>query len=156
MKHEFLYSVEREYPVSMETMWDAWTNAEALEKWYHPTVLSNVPGSATSQTRVGGLWSIAVDVPEYGFVAYFWGQYKNVQEHKRLEHTMIYTQDEAEFVFKDQDKPHHLVVVDFESREGGAWVRYSQYGEMPAEQIEATTVGMESYFDSLAEYLASR
>lgn len=154
MKQEFLYSVEREYPVSMETMWDAWTEPSALEAWYHPTVLSNLPGSATSQTHLGGVWSIAVDVPEYGFVAYFWGQYLDVQKGKRLEHTMIYSQDEAEFVLKDQERPAHRVVVDFEERAGGTWVRFSQYGEMPEEQIEATTAGMQSYFDSLGEYLS--
>jgi uncharacterized protein YndB with AHSA1/START domain len=154
MKQEFLYSVEREYGVSMEAMWQAWTNAEELEKWYHPTVLSVVPGSTTSQARVGGIWSVAVDVPDYGFVAYFWGQYKDVQEGARLEHSMIYSQDQAEFVLKDMSKPSHRIVIDFEERDGGVWVRFSQYGEMPAEQIEATQAGMESYFDSLAEYLA--
>lgn len=149
-----IYSVERVYPVTMDRLWSAWTKAAELEQWYHPTVLTCVPGSATSDAEVDGIWSIAVDVPEYGFVAYFWGRYLTVEKHKQLEHTMIYSQDEAEFVFKDQNKLAHRVVVDFEERDGGSWVRFSHFGELPEEQIEATQAGMESYFDSLAEHLS--
>jgi hypothetical protein len=32
-------------------------------------------------------------------------------------------------------------------------VKYSQFGEMPEEQIALTIQGMESYFDSLANFL---
>jgi hypothetical protein len=33
------------------------------------------------------------------------------------------------------------------------WVRFSQFGELPEGQVEQTQQGMESYFDSLGEYL---
>ena len=49
--------------------------------------------------------------------------------------------------------PHHDVVLDFEARSGKSWVKFSQYGEMPVDQIELTKAGMESYFDSLEIYL---
>jgi uncharacterized protein YndB with AHSA1/START domain len=89
--NNLLYSVEREYPVAVETLWNAWVEADALEDWYHPTDLAVLPGS---------------------------------------------------------------VAVDFEPRGDGAWVRFSQYGEMPAEQVPQTKAGMESYFDSLDEFLS--
>jgi hypothetical protein len=44
-------------------------------------------------------------------------------------------------------------VLEFESRGDNSWVKFTQFGEMPAEQIEATTVGMQSYFQSLAIFL---
>ena len=47
----FLYAVEREYPVSVDTMWLAWTDAVALESWYSPTTLSVVPGTVVSEPR---------------------------------------------------------------------------------------------------------
>ena len=153
MKHEFLYSVEREYPVAIERLWQAWTTASELEQWYHPTDLEVVPGTVTSVPVEGGLWTVGVDVPAYEFVAYFFGWYKHVTPLERLEHTMAFTQDKDEWLALDENAPHHKVVLEFESRGDSSWVKFSQFGEMPAEQIEATTVGMQSYFQSLANYL---
>lgn len=155
MKQDFLYSVEREYAVPVEKLWSAWTAPAELEQWYSPTALSVVVGSAVSETKVGGRWAIGVDVSEHGFNAYFWGRYSEVVENQKLVHSLSYSQSEAEFVARDDNAPFHTIVVDFEVRNGGSWVRFSQFGEMPAEQIEATTAGMESYFDSLENYLNS-
>ena len=153
MKHDFLYSVDREYQVPIERLWSAWTTASELEEWYHPTDLVTVPGSALSEPEVDGRWTIAIDVPQFEFIAYFFGRYTNVELQKKLEHTMSYTQSESEFIAADRDAPFHKVVVEFEDRGDSSWVKFSQFGEMPAEQIEATTVGMQSYFQSLYDYL---
>ncbi|MDH6422979.1 SRPBCC family protein [Aurantimicrobium minutum] len=153
MQHNFLYSVEREYSQPMARIWEAWTDAAQLEAWYHPTVLTNVVGSSVSEPVVGGNWAIAVDVPEHNMQSCFWGQYTAVEEGKLLEHTMFYTQDPAEFVAKDLSGEFAKVVVDFEERPTGTWVRFSQYGELPEEHIPLAKAGMESYFQSLADYL---
>ena len=156
MKQDFLYSVEREYKASMDVVWNAWTDAAELQEWYHPTDLLNVPNSSESDVKVGGRWSIAVDVPQYSMAAYFYGRYLAVEVHKHLEHTMCYTQDANEFAAKDDSAPHHTVKVDFETRGDLIWVRFSQFGEMPAEQIPQTKAGMESYFDSLQAFLNNK
>lgn len=156
MQQKFLYSVEREFDCSIDELWQAWTTPEALERWYCPTMLTVVPGSATSEARVGGRWAIGVDVSVNGFNAYFWGRYSEVVEHQRLVHSMSYSQDEAEFVFADDNAPAHRVELDFESRGEKSWVRFSQFGELPEEQIEATLDGMGSYFDNLEQYLANK
>lgn len=153
MTERELYFVEREFPVDIDRMWSAWTEAEALEEWYHPTVLSVVPGTVTSEAVVGGRWAVAVDVPMHGFVAYFWGRYRDVVPNVRLEHTLSYSQDEQEFRERDDDAPAHRIVIDFAPTDTGTRVRFSQFGEMPAEQAEASRDGMESYFDSLGEFL---
>ena len=150
----FLYAVEREYPVTVQQLWNAWVGPTALEDWYHPTDLTVVPGSVTSNPSVGGWWTVAVAVPEYGVNAYFFGRYTAVEQHRQLIHTLHYTQDEQEFVARDESTPHHLIHIDFEERESVSWVRFTQFGEMPAEQIPQTKDGMESYFDSLDEYLS--
>ena len=124
----FLYAVEREYPVTVQQLWNAWVGPTALEDWYHPTDLTVVPGSVTSDPSVGGWWTVAVAVPEYGVNAYFFGRYTAVEQ-------------------------HHLIHIDFEERESVSWVRFTQFGEMPAEQIPQTKAGMESYFDSRDEFL---
>ena len=153
MQHNFLYSVEREYTQSMDRIWEAWTDAAQLEAWYHPTVLQNVPGSSVSEPSVGGNWAIDVDVPEHGFQSCFWGQYTAIEPGKLIEHTMFYSQDPAEFAAKDLSGEFAKIVVDFEERPGGTWVRFSQYGELPEEHIPLAKAGMESYFQSLADYL---
>lgn len=148
-----LLSVEREYPVSLERLWSAWTNASELEEWYAPVVLFVVPGTVVSDAVVDGQWKVAVDVPENGFVAYFWGRYTAVEAPTFFEHTLFYSQDHEEFMAADESGPGHRLVLDFAETEQGAWVRLTQYGEMPEEQIEATRLGTESYFDSLGLYL---
>lgn len=153
--NEFLYSVDREYPVSIETLWNAWTDSSILEKWYFPTMLAGVPGTFKSDARVGGQWTAGIDVSANGFNAYFWGTYTEVEPLRHLAHTLSYSQDENEFRMASPDAPAHLIHLDFESRGTSSWVKFTQFGQMPAEQIEATRMGMSSYFDSLENYLAS-
>ena len=150
---EFLYEVEREYPVSIETLWDAWSNQDSLQSWYHPVDLLCLPGSVENHSQVGGNWSVSVDIPQHGFVAYFYGVYTEVKEHEIMKHTMSYTQSRTEWVARDLSAHHHDVILNFENRGDFSWVKFSQFGEMPAEQIELTKAGMESYFDSLASFL---
>lgn len=150
---EFLYSVEREYPVTISTLWNSWTDPKALQNWYHPVDLACVPGTVQNLSVLGGIWAVSVDVPEHGFVAYFYGQYTEVIEHELMRHTMCYTQSKAEFEARDLSAPHHDVVLNFEQRGENSWVKFSQFGEMPVEQRELTKAGMESYFDSLENYL---
>ena len=63
MEKTFLYSVEREYPVSIERLWRAWTDASELEAWYHPADLSSTKGATISELEIGGVWACRVDVP---------------------------------------------------------------------------------------------
>lgn len=155
MRSQPLYFVEREYQVPISRLWQAWVSADELEKWYSPTFLSVIPNSVTSQVFEGGEWAVAVDVSANGFNAYFWGNYSEVLEHKKLTHTLFYSQDELEFLARLTDGEHHLIEIDFEDRGNSSWVRFSQFGEMPEEQAEASREGMESYLDNLANYLAS-
>jgi uncharacterized protein YndB with AHSA1/START domain len=150
-----LYSVQREYPVPMERMWGAWTDAAALEAWYHPTDLHCEPGSVISDAMVGGGWAVSVDVPQHGLVAYFYGVYTRVEVGRVLEHSIDYTQSAEEFTAKDLSVPAHRVGVDFEPRAGGTWVRFAQFGELPEGEAPRAKSGMESYFDSLGAYLAT-
>jgi len=154
MPDNFLYSVERVFDSPVAAVWAAWTDPVSLEAWYHPTDLLNVPGSVTSDAEVGGAWSVAVAVPEHDVVAYFFGRYTDVVENVRLEHTMLYTVSADEFAARDESGPSHIVIVDFEGRDGSTWVRFAQYGELPGGEPERAKAGMESYFDSLQAFLA--
>jgi len=150
---DFLYSVEREFDIPVEVLWDAWIDAQALEQWYHPTDLACVPGSVTSDAVDGGAWSVAVDVPEYGFVAYFYGTYAAVVPQARIDHTMHYTQSREEFDARDMSTAHHLIRIEFDSRGMRSWVKFSQFGDLPEGEAARAQEGMESYFDSLERFL---
>lgn len=151
---KLLYFVEREYPVSIQKLWQAWVEPAALQAWYSPTNLKVVPGSVTSEAKVGGIWTVAVDVSEYGFNAYFFGRYTEVEPMRKLTHTLHYTQSETEFRRRDETTEFHTIEIDFAERGDLAWVRFSQFGEMPADEALQAKAGMESYFDNLQEYLA--
>lgn len=155
MNSKPLYFVEREYQVPLSRLWQAWVSPKELERWYSPTFLNVVPNSVTSEPFEGGQWAVAVDVSANGFNAYFWGNYSEVLENKKLTHTLFYSQDELEFLARLTDGENHIIEIDFEERETGSWVRFSQFGEMPEEQAEASREGMESYFDNLSLHLGA-
>jgi hypothetical protein len=156
MTQAFLYSVEREYPVGIECMWQAWTTTSELETWYHGKEHSCVKGATTSELRVGGLWTVAIDVPQFNFVAYFYGQYRVIETYLQLKHTLHYTQSVDEFALRDMTTENHLIVIDFDNRGDSSWVRFSQFGELPEGDAEQAQAGMESYFDSLGIFLNSK
>ena len=148
-----LYFVEREYAASIDELWSAWTSTEKLEQWYSPADLSVVPGSVVTENRIGGRWAVAVDVSAHGFNAYFWGRYSEFEPSKKLVHTLCYSQDETEFLARDDNAPAHTIVIDFEDRDGKSWCKFTQFGEMPEEQAEMSRQGMLSYFDNLEKFL---
>jgi len=154
MSQPFLYSVEREYPVSIGRLWKAWTDATELESWYFPTDLSSTKGATVSDLVVGGMWSCGVEVPEQGFTAYFYGQYTKVVQDQVIEHTLHYTTSPEEFAKKDLATESHLIRIEFEDRGTSSWSKFSQFGELPVGQAEMAQAGMNSYLESLALFLA--
>ena len=153
MPQSFLYSVEREYPVSIDRLWKAWTDAVELEAWYFPTDLSATKGATESVLEVGCLWACGVDVLAHGFTAYFFGKYTNIVKNELLEHTMHYTTSAEEFAKKDFSTESHLIRVEFEDRGSSSWSKFSQFGELPEGQAEMAQAGMNSYLQSLADFL---
>ncbi|MEY4655251.1 MAG: hypothetical protein RL523_650 [Actinomycetota bacterium] len=150
---KFLYSVERIYPYPPATLWAAWMQEQALSQWYSPVSLKVAEGSVVSEEKVGGIWTVGVDVPEYNFVAYFYGLYTRLEQDKLIEHTMNYTQNHAEFLARLASPEEHLIKIDFEANSNGTLVRFSQFGQLPEGEAEQAQAGMESYFDNLDRYL---
>lgn len=154
MAQPFLYSVEREFPVSVSVLWSAWTDGSKLEQWYHPVDISSVKGATVSDLQIGGTWAVGIDVTTHNFVVYFYGTYSVIEPLQKLEHSMHYTESAEEFSVKDMSTPSHLVVIEFEERGTQSWVKFSQFGELPDGQAERAQAGMESYLDSLQNFLS--
>ncbi len=155
MSQQFLYSVEREYSVSIDRLWRAWTDASELEAWYHPIDLSSAKGATQSVLEIGGLWSCGVEVPAHNFTAYFFGKYTKIVLNELLEHTMHYTTSADDFAKKDFSPESHLIKIEFEDRGSSSWSKFSQFGELPEGQAEMAQAGMNSYLESLANHLAN-
>lgn len=155
MTQNFLYSVEREYPVSIDRLWRAWTDAAELESWYFPTDLGSTKGATISDLTVGGLWTCGVEVPEQGFTAYFFGKYTKIQKNELIEHTLHYTTSAEEFAKRDFSTESHLIRIEFEDRGMCSWSKFSQFGELPDGQAEMARAGMNSYLESLARFLSA-
>lgn len=154
MTQPFLYSVEREYPVSMDRLWKAWTDATDLESWYFPTDLGSTKGATVSDLSISGLWSCGVEVPEHGFTAYFFGKYTKIEKNQLIEHTMHYTTSSEEFAAKDFSTKSHLIRIEFKDRGSSSLSKFSQFGELPEGQAEMAQAGMNSYLESLAQFLS--
>ena len=90
MTFAHLYSVKREFNVSIDKLWHAWTDAPALSAWHHPVGMSCVPGATQSEMKIGGLWTYAVQLPGRESISYFYGKYSLIQENLRFEHSMHY------------------------------------------------------------------
>ena len=154
MTQPFLYSVEREYPVTIKKLWKAWVDPFDLEAWYHGTEHESVIGATASELSIDGLWSCGIFVPSHNFSVYFFGRYTKIIENELLEHTMHYTESIEEFNAKDFSSASHHVVIRFEARGKNSWVNFSQFGELPKGEEVRAQAGMESYFDSLREFLS--
>ncbi|MSY63260.1 MAG: hypothetical protein F2662_03865 [Actinobacteria bacterium] len=153
LMRDLLYTVERDYPVSIEKLWNAWVDPKALEIWYSPVELSVKAGTVANEAVVGGVWTVGVDVPMNNMVALFFGVYTEVKKHELLEHTMTYTESFEEFEKRIPSPVEHLVRIEFKAVDGGSWVSFSQFGELPEGQAPRAKAGMESYFDNLGKFL---
>jgi len=149
----FLYSVERTYPVGIDKLWEAWVEPSALSVWYSPTDLSVEKDSVENEAAVGGIWTVGVSVPQANMVAYFFGEYTEVIPNELLVHTMTYTESLEEFKARVPSPVAHVVRVEFKETDGGSWVKFSQFGELPEGHAPRAQAGMESYFDNLSKYL---
>ena len=98
-------SLSRHYPASPEKVWRAWTEAEAVKKWWGPG-----PGEPVSlaelDVRVGGRFRIVFGGPD-GKAHECAGVYKEVVPHRKLVFTWSWPNSTPErvsvvtIVFKD-------------------------------------------------------
>ena len=74
-------------------------------------------------------------------------------QNELLEHTLHYTTSLEEFEKKDFSTELHLIRIEFEDRGTNSWSKFSQFRELPEGQAEMAQAGMNSYLESLSNYL---
>jgi uncharacterized protein YndB with AHSA1/START domain len=108
--------LERTIQASAEDLFDAWTNAELLKRWWHAERDWETP-SAEVDPRLGGLLRITMRNPADGTEYGGSGEYTILERPRRLAFTWTWDDDElarrqlVEVEFIEQDPETTLVVV---------------------------------------------
>ncbi|ROZ78330.1 SRPBCC domain-containing protein [Ramlibacter sp. WS9] len=106
-------SITRHYAVPPEKVWRAWTEPQALSRWFGPADTESVT-SAELDVRVGGRYSIAFRTAD-GEEHRVSGVYQEVAPLRRLRFTWAW-----------QSTPDRvsLVAIELEPKDGGCELRF--------------------------------
>lgn len=133
--------IRRHYPATPERVWRAWTNPQALSRWF------GSPGSVTTaelDVRVGGRWRITSAAPG-GETHEVSGVYQEVVPHRRL----VFT-----WAWRSTPERVSRVSIDFRAVDGGTelgFVHDRFFDEQARINHERGWLPM---FGQLAEFLA--
>ena len=106
-------SITRHYAVAPEKVWRAWTEPEALSRWFGPGDTDSVT-RADLDVRAGGRYHIAfrtTDGEEHGVS----GVYREVQVHRRLSFS---------WAWKSTPERVSLVTIELEPKDSGCELRF--------------------------------
>ena len=138
--------IERTYAAPAKVVFEAWTSAEMLRRWYPPGADWDTP-VAEVELRVGGRLRIVMRSPsgeEFGGG----GEYREITEPSRLVFTWAW--DRADVAVGTQ-----LVEVDFtEHPDGTTTVVMTNRGLTDEQSRESHRDGWEGSFDNLARLVA--
>lgn len=138
--------VTRAFEASPEAVFAAWTEPEKFAHWFGGDSIE-VPGESVDlDVKVGGQWKATMRLPDGGEINWT-GEYTEVDPPRRLALTM-------------SDEPGSPagapVTVDIFEAGGPTGMTVTQpRGDFTDEQVEQTTAGYHSFFDSMQRLLAS-
>ena len=139
------FTITRVFDAPRELVWKEWTEPERFADWFGGTA-SEVPLSTVSMdVRPGGLWRLTMFAAR-GEIQWQ-GEFREVDEPERLVFTVT-----------DQpgDEAYGLItVVLIDLGDGRTEMRFEQRGPLAPEQVEPARQGWSSFFDRIAERLAS-
>ena len=140
-------SITRVFDAPRDRVWKEWTEPEAFADWFGGKE-SEIPLSSVSMdVRPGGSWRATMFASPGRREIRWKGEYQEVVEPERLV-----------FTVSDQpgDETYELVtVVLTDLGDGRTEMLFQQRGAMSAEQYERAGQGWSSFFDRIAERLAS-
>ncbi len=146
------YTVTRLINSPIENVYEAWTNPDQLATWYGPVGLTCPRESVTLDVKVGGNWSATVVDPTGG-QHQFKGEFREVIPLEKLIYTLDYSNPAMPNMPKYPDGLHEVVTLTFENKNGSTQLTFHQDGFLPEKQVPLAQAGMESYFDSLVNFL---
>jgi uncharacterized protein YndB with AHSA1/START domain len=136
--------IERTFSAPIERVFDAWTNAEVIRRWWQAEV-----GWETSEAevdlRVGGAVRVVMHDPDKGIDHGGGGLYTEIDRPTRLAFTWIW----------DGDTRGTLIELDFEEVDGVTHVRFKHSGLWTEESVRSHEGGWGRILDNLGRTLAA-
>jgi len=143
VKERPFLNLERHYPVAPEKVWRAWTDAEALKRWWGPG-----PGEPVSlaqlDVRVGGRFRIVFGGPD-GKLHECAGVYKEVVPGKKLVFTWCWPNTTPE--------RESLVTIVFKAADGGTQLEFRHEQFFDEQARDGHKRGWTAVLDKLDAYL---
>jgi uncharacterized protein YndB with AHSA1/START domain len=139
-------TLTRVFDAPRERVWREWTEPAPFADWFGGGE-ADVPLSTVSMdVRVGGSWRATMYAGPERREIHWKGEYREVVEPERL-------------VFTVSDQPgdaYELVIVVLNDLgDGRTEMQFEQLGRMSAEEYERAGRGWSSFFDRIAERLAT-
>ncbi len=139
--------VTRTFSAPRELVFEAWTKPEHFSVWFGTDAVDVPLDTLALDVRVGGAWKATMLLPDGNQINWV-GEYTEVDPPERLAFTM--TDDPA----NPSDVP---IVVVFAEVAGGTEMTLTQLaGDFTQEQIDATIMGYNGFFDSMEKVLAAQ
>ena len=135
--------LERTYPASADAVFDAWTSAAVLRRWFHADTDWETT-EASVDLRVGGAVRVVMFDPHEERAHGGGGHYTEVERPRRLAFTWTWDGDDRET----------LIEIDFEEVAGGTAVRFVHSNLRDLESARSHERGWNECFDNLARALA--
>ncbi len=134
--------IERTFAASAEEVFDAWTSAEVMRRWFHVEPDWETP-VAEVDARVGGKVRIVMRSPESGDHGAR-GEYTVLDRPRRLE--MIWA-------FDDDPANEQLIELSFSESDGATTVLFVNTGIVSEERRESQDRGWNGCLDQLERAL---
>lgn len=139
--------VTRTFTAPRELVFEAWTKPEHFSVWFGTDAVDVPLDTLALDVRVGGAWKATMLLPDGNQINWV-GEYTEVDPPERLAFTM--TDDPA----NPSDVP---IVVVFAEVAGGTEMTLTQLaGDFTQEQIDATIMGYNGFFDAMEKVLAAQ
>jgi uncharacterized protein YndB with AHSA1/START domain len=134
--------IERTFAASAEDVFDAWTSADVMRRWFHVEPDWETP-VAEIDARVGGKVRVVMRSPESGDHGAR-GEYKVIDRPRRLE---------MSWWFDDDPSNEQLIQLSFSESEGSTTVLFLNTGIASDERRESQDRGWNACLDQLERAL---
>ncbi len=144
---DFVFFLDRTLDAPLVKVWDAWTKAEQLQKWFGP---KGCPISThTLDFRVGGKYRGMIRSKDHGD-NWFGGEYREIEPPTRLVFTWMWDEGPSGEV-------ETLITITFrEESDGKTVMTFHQTPFISVERRDAHVGGWTSLFNKLAAYAAKQ
>ena len=140
------FEINKEFNISAERLYQAWTTEEDLRQWWHP--MENTLKSMTNDLKPGGNVVYTFSNNENQDVFTISGTYKEVEEVKKLVYTWNWQLPTA--TIQDSE---FLLTIQFESNGNGSKLLVKQDNFANEEAIQPHREGWEKALNDLGAYL---